>query len=352
MNNNYNKLRSGGGRSRRKKRQRMIKTLILSLVVVLIIALATAFLFSLKRMGDMAKDKETETLTDTETLAPETRPEDTASGVLKEGFVTKKFTENMLHEGELILVRAGAPYVFPQESDLADLYTGRKKYDDGSRAYQISSTDIELDSFVLSRLNEMCETFFELSGEGGLLVKSAFRSYESQQEIFDYRVERDGEEEALKYVAKPGESEHHTAMAFDMSVYKDGVNTYIQDEEDYVWIYENAHKYGFVLRYPESKSDITGISYEAWHFRYVGVPHAYYMYKEGLVLEEYLELLKSEHAYDSIHLNVECDDGHEYEIYYVPARADGTADIILPAGYEYTVSGNNTDGFIVTVTVS
>ncbi len=348
MNYSYNNWRSGGSRSRRRRRQKMIKTIVLSLIIALIIAGSVIFLFSLKRMGERAKDKETESDSASES-AMETKPEDTASGVLKEGFITKKFASADLHRGDLILVRAGAPYVFPEETDLANLYTGRRKYDDGSRAFQVSGSDIELDSFVLSKLNEMTEIFYEATGERGLLVKSGYRSYESQEEIFDYRVERDGEEEALKYVAKPGESEHHTAMSFDMSVYKDGVNTYIQDEEDYLWIYENAHKYGFVLRYPESKAEITGISYEAWHFRYVGVPHAYYMYTEDIVLEEYLERLKKEYTYDGIHLKVDCDNGHKYEIYYVPAKADGSAEIILPRGYEYTVSGNNTDGYIVTV---
>ncbi len=352
MNNGYSSWNRGGGRSRRKRRQRMIKTVVLALVVALIIAASVIFLFTLKRLGEDAKDKETETFAATETAPVETEPEDTASGVLKERFITKKFYEEDLHRGDLILVRAGAPYSFPENPDLKDLYTGRKKYSSGARAYQISSTDIELDSFILSKLNEMTETFFELTGEGGLLIKSAYRSYESQKEILDYRIERDGEEEALKYVALPGESEHHTAMAFDMSVYKDGANTYIEDEEEYHWIYENAHKYGFVLRYPESKADITGISYEAWHFRYVGVPHAYYMYNEGLVLEEYLSLLKNEHSYDGIHLTLDADDGNKYEIYYVPASEIGETEIILPSGYEYTVSGNNTDGFVVTVIIS
>ena len=352
MNNGYGSFYRGGGRSRRRRRQKMMKTVVLSLVVVLVIAVSVIFLFTLKRMGDDAKAKETDTAALTETAPVETEPEDTASGVLKEGFITKKFSEDELHRGDLILVRAGAPYSFPENTDLKDLYTGRKKYSSGARAYQISSTDIELDSFILSKLNEMTETFFELTGEGGLLIKSAYRSYESQKEILDYRIERDGKEEALKYVALPGESEHHTAMAFDMSVYKDGANTYIEDEEEYHWIYENAHKYGFVLRYPESKADITGIAYEAWHFRYVGVPHAYYMYSEGLVLEEYLSLLKNEYSYDGVHLNIECDDGNGYEIYYVPASESGETEIILPSGYEYTVSGNNTDGFIVTVCIS
>ncbi len=352
MNNGYGSWNRGGGRSRRKRRQRMIKTVLLSAVVALIIAVSVIFLFTLKRFGEEAKENETDIFTTTNVTSIQSESEDTASGVLGEGVITKKFSQEELHRGDLILVRAGAPYSFPESRDLKDLYTGRKKYENGARAYQISSTDIELDPFVLSRLNEMTETFFELTNEGGLLIKSAYRSYESQKELFDWRMERDGEEEALKYVALPGESEHHTAMAFDMSVYKDGANTYIEDEEEYHWIYENAHKYGFVLRYPESKADITGIAYEAWHFRYVGVPHAYYMYSEGLVLEEYLDLLKNEHSYDEIHLTIDADDGNRYEIYYVPASEDGETEIILPSGYEYTVSGNNTDGFIVSVLLS
>lgn len=346
---NYNYNRSGGGRSRRRRRQKMMKTIALSLVVVAIVAGFIVSLFMLKKLGDIAKDRETQTAEQTDILPAETEAEDTAPGILGEGYITKKFTSKELHGGDLILVRAGAPYFFPEDVDLKDLYTGRKKYDNGSRAYQISTTDIELDSFVLSRLNEMTETFYEATGENSLLIKSAYRTYEDQNEIFDYRVQRDGEEEALKYVAKPGESEHHTAMAFDMSVYKDGVNTYIQDEEEYLWIYENAHKYGFVLRYPEDKAEITGIAYEAWHFRYVGVPHAYYMYKEGLVLEEYLDLLSSQHSYGESHLCIDCDDGNSYEVYYVPAKDDGSAEIILPSGYDYTVSGDNINGFVVTV---
>ncbi|MEE0968437.1 MAG: M15 family metallopeptidase, partial [Clostridia bacterium] len=344
-------FRTGGGRSRRRRRQKMIKSLILSLVVILIVAGFIISLILIGRMGENSNGKDTETITETDPLPPETDPADTASGILSEGYITKTFTADEIHRGDLILVNSEYPYVFPEKTDLTDLYSGRKKYSDGSRAYQISTSDLKLDTFILSKLNEMNEDFYESTGERGLLIKSAYRTLDEQQSIYDYRVERDGEEEALKYVALPGASEHHTAMAFDMSVYKDGVNTYIEDEEEYLPIYENAHKYGFVLRYPESKADITGIAYEAWHFRYVGVPHAYYMHKNGLVLEEYLALLRENHMYNDPHLITECDNGNNYEIYYVPADASGQADIILPDGYEYTVSGDNMSGYIVTVKI-
>ncbi len=351
--NNYNNYRSGGGRSRRRKRQKMIKTVVLTFVILIIITGFALSLFLLGRMGNNPDVKETDTAAkETDFLPDETEPEDTASGILAEGYTTEAFTEADLHKGDLILVSAGAPYVFPEENDLKDIYSGRKKYDNGARAYQVSGVDLLLDKEVLSKLNEMNEAFYEETGENALLIKSSYRSYEDQKALYDFRVERDGEEEAKKYVANPGESEHHTGMAFDMSVYKDGVNTYIQDEEAYLPIYENAHRYGFILRYPENKVDITGIAYEAWHFRYVGIPHAYYMHAEGLVLEEYLELLKNSHPYNGTHLKIDFE-GSQYEIYYVPAILDaegkGTTEIILPSGYEYSVSGNNTDGFIVTV---
>ena len=62
---------------------------------------------------------------------------------------------------------------------------------------------------------------------------------------------------------------------------------------DYAWLTENAWRYGFILRYPPEKADVTGIGYESWHFRYVGIPHAWYMQENNLCLEEYLDLLLS-----------------------------------------------------------
>ena len=319
--------------------------------MVAIITLALVLLFTLKNKSENAGDGEN--TKNNETVAVK-EPSDTGSEEI--GFDESKYTilsltDAEINRGDLILVRAGNPYAF-EDIELSDLYAERKKYSDGTKAYQVSATNLYLEKKVFEKLNELTESFYEESGERWLLIKSAYRTYDEQKEILDYRIDRDGREEALKTVALPGESEHHTGMAFDMSVYKNGVNTYIQDEPAYVKIYEDAHKYGFILRYPDDKVAITGISYEAWHFRYVGVPHAYYMYTEGLCLEEYIELLREEYRYDGSHLVIDCDDGNKYEVYYVPKGSDGTTDVIIPSGYEYTVSGNNVDGFIVTAKIS
>jgi hypothetical protein len=128
----------------------------------------------------------------------------------------------------------------------------------------------------------------------------------------------------------------------------DGSSTLTFSEADgYTWIYENAHKYGFIVRYPESKSDQTGVSGYEHCFRYVGVPHATYITQSNLCLEEYVELLKNN--YTSTHLAIKGADGNSYEVYYVPAGSGDITTISVPSNYEYTVSGDNVSGFIVTV---
>lgn len=118
---------------------------------------------------------------------------------------------------------------------------------------------------------------------------------------------------------------------------------------DYKWLYDNMYKYGFILRYPNSKEAKTGFnSKERVHLRYVGYEHAYYMQKNDLCLEEYLELIRTEYKYGSKHLAFDCDNGSSYEIYYVASTGDST-NVSVPKDSSYYVSGDNMNGFIITV---
>lgn len=119
-----------------------------------------------------------------------------------------------------------------------------------------------------------------------------------------------------------------------------------QADPIYGWIYDNAAKYGFVLRYPEAKTSVTGITDEPWHFRYVGRGHAAYMTENDLTLEEYIALLYQYPA-DGKHLTFSYDGIH-YEVYYAGANGEET-EVEVPSDAMYTVSGNNWDGFIVTI---
>ena len=113
---------------------------------------------------------------------------------------------------------------------------------------------------------------------------SGYRSYETQEKLYNKYVKKDGEKKANTYSAKPGESEHQTGLAFDIgSVDRSFANTI-----EAKWLAENAYLYGFIIRYPKGKTDITGYIYEPWHVRYLGEKKAKDVYLSGLTLEEYL----------------------------------------------------------------
>lgn len=112
-----------------------------------------------------------------------------------------------------------------------------------------------------------------------IVILSSYRTYEYQEKLWN----RDKDDD---YVARPGASEHVTGLAIDVSDFNDK-NDSFKDTESYTWMVNNAHKYGYILRYPENKENITGYSYEAWHYRYVGISLATKIYNEGITFDEY-----------------------------------------------------------------
>lgn len=122
-----------------------------------------------------------------------------------------------------------------------------------------------------------------------IIVDSGYRSYVYQKVVWDKYVQEHGLEEAKKFVAIPGSSEHQSGLAFDVAFIRDGAYTDDVKEEDKEtqWLFANAHRFGFILRYPKGKEEITGYSYEPWHFRFVGPELASKLFTEGITLEEY-----------------------------------------------------------------
>lgn len=121
---------------------------------------------------------------------------------------------------------------------------------------------------------------------------SGYRTIAYQKILYKSNVERQGVELANRYSSKPGFSEHHTGLCMDVSsasVGFDLIERYGETSEG-KWLAENAHRYGFIIRYPKGKDNITGYSYEPWHIRYLGVPLATYLYQTGLCYEEFLAL--------------------------------------------------------------
>ena len=129
-----------------------------------------------------------------------------------------------------------------------------------------------------------------------IVMTTAYRSYDFQAGLYNGYVERDGQAAADRYSARPGKSEHQTGLAVDVSSPSVGYQLTLKfaDTDEGKWIAEHAHFYGFIIRYPKDKENITGYQYEPWHLRYVGRAAADYIYKNELTLEEFLLSAKIE----------------------------------------------------------
>ena len=122
---------------------------------------------------------------------------------------------------------------------------------------------------------------------------SGYRTYQYQETVFKSMCDAYGGDYAIRYSARAGYSEHQTGYTVDCNTIDDSFSNTAEGQ----WLADNCHKYGFIIRYPEGKEDITGYAYESWHIRYVGIEAATEIYEQGLTLEEYLDV-ESVHYHD------------------------------------------------------
>lgn len=172
--------------------------------------------------------------------------------------------------GDILLVnsshRLDANYV---PDDLVNLYNQR-------HSFRLASSEI----YLARECYEPMEQMFHAAEEAdmnGYIVTSGYRSYERQAEVY-------AESEPGK-AQEPGASEHQTGLAFDVTV--ETANGF-ESTPQYAWLQEHAHEYGFIQRYPANKADETGISYEPWHYRYVGKQAATAIWQQDITLEAYM----------------------------------------------------------------
>ena len=246
-----------------------------------------------------------------------------------------------VHAGDLILVNTDTAYVEENPTEIVSIY------DHKTDNYHVSGTETSLRQPALDALNQMLDAFYVATGHQDMIVISGYRTTQQQQELYDADLAETGEQTSTR-VALPGHSEHESGYALDFSLYTDGVQYDYDGTGEYAWINENCAHYGYVLRYAEDKQETTGIQAEPWHYRYVGQPHATYMMENNVCLEEYLTLLKNYTADEP--LSITNWDGEIYQVYYV--ATDTSTDstyVMVPPDAKYTISGNNSDGFIVTV---
>ena len=120
-----------------------------------------------------------------------------------------------------------------------------------------------------------------------LMINSAYRKPQEQEEIYNYYKENRGEKYADKIAARPGSSEHETGLALDIFSIKNSNKSTFEETDEAKWLEDNAYKYGFILRYPKDKKDITGYEYESWHYRYIGIDAATKCHNDDITFDEY-----------------------------------------------------------------
>ena len=141
---------------------------------------------------------------------------------------------------------------------------------------------------LVSEAKEAFETLSQEAKKDGMTIiaMSSYRSYDYQVNLYNNYVKSDGKDAADTYSARPGFSEHQTGLAVDI-YNKELPYTSFEETKEFEWMQKNAYKYGFILRFPKDKVNITGYQYEAWHYRYVGKKAAKYIHDHNITLEEY-----------------------------------------------------------------
>lgn len=141
---------------------------------------------------------------------------------------------------------------------------------------------------VTKETNDALEEMFDGAKKSGFnfILNGAYRDYKVQEKTYNNEKNSKGIAQADKVISRPGHSEHQTGLAFDINIYQKKFDKF-EDTEEFKWLVDNSYKFGFILRYPKDKENITGYIFEPWHFRYVGKDIAKYIYENRITFEEY-----------------------------------------------------------------
>lgn len=241
---------------------------------------------------------------------------------------TIKVAKSQVYTGDLILVNNDHPV---HEEGIAPDILSLHQQQEWLNRFVLLDNSIRLSHRIAGIFAELTE---EAEGEGvnHFMISSGYRDLTEQAELY--------REKGADYALSPGHSEHNIGLSLDIGSTLEGIDQAPEGR----WLKENAWNYGFVLRYPKDKTEITGIKYEPWHFRYVGLPHSLIMKEKNMVLEEYQDYLKNQKG---IQVTV---NNKKYEIIYTAVTKN--TKVRVPAGHPFTISGNNIDGVVVTVSLS
>ena len=261
-----------------RKKLRSLLSPVTVAIILITAALTVIFSGTRVRAGETAYTSE------------QSRPGSLAhSGVSNAGTAVRGWVEEL---AEAVAAEATRPY-----RDKPDIDTDDWMYILANPWNEIGSYTPELATLERQQFDERIvddmEAFAEAAREEGLSVflSSGYRGYDMQSYLFRRKADEYGEAVAQTIVARPGTSEHQTGLCCDITDrYYEEKGWDLENTALYQWMSAHCQEYGFIVRYPKGKEEVTGIIYEPWHFRYVGVEAATYIMEHDLTLEEFLEL--------------------------------------------------------------
>lgn len=253
--------------------KKIILILLSLLIFILIIGIASKFVFKEKDTYIEKVNNELSTPVPTEN-AIENKPETSEQPV--------EYDPSLFTDLNSILILANKTHPLPEYYEPSDLVTPNVKVNKSGLSLRKEASDAIEEMFNAAKEENI-----------NLVLGSSYRSYSYQASLFSRYVAKDGEKKAAKYSSRPGQSEHQTGLAADISD-ESGENFLKQsfkDTKEGIWLKNNSYKFGYILRYPEGKEDITGYMFEPWHFRYIGKEEALKVYNSGLCFEEFYKIL-------------------------------------------------------------
>lgn len=250
-----------------------------------------------------------------------------SGGVLgKITYTYVKIDASAVSSGSLVNVSSSQTYKGGVPGDCVSCYDYMYDYE-RNKLFSIKSSEVTAKASALEAVNRLMSDYASLNGQAAMVLSSGYSGSDATDE------------------AATGSLVEFKFMNSDGSV------SAFNPIGSYKYLADNAYRYGLILRYPEDKSSVTGVSGRAGVFRYVGQPHAQIMYKNDLCLEEYLDLIKG-YSYDSA-IAYTTEGGKNYAVYYAASTGEAT-NVKIPTDesgeqYKYEISGDNSGGFIITV---
>ncbi len=238
-----------------------------------------------------------------------------------EGFTKYEVAASELSRGKLVPATAEKPALPAENQRVVDLSQYKNEF------YSIAGSEMSLNEEAAEALNRLMADYYAATELNDFVVYGTTNTYTADGSVCP-RAFPD---------SAAGNSVDLAILGYESLITYDGMDSQ-------GWVIENCSKYGFIVRYPQGKSTVTGQEFCPWHLVYVGAPHAEIMARQNLCLEEYVGMLKDYTAEAPLIYPTESGN---YTIYFEPAGGDITP-VRVPIGGGYSVSGNNSDGFIVT----